>query len=246
MSPDTGRNRLDALRASGEKLIAFERGRPLTRSLRFHRVTNRQLRLVYDEVCQTLHYAGSCRRVGRLMRLAAMENGRWVGGIVLGSPFPNIRVRDDAIGLTCFAVDLKHRGLFNAWATENRDYWDRLQLIANQARAFVFPDERGQAVGIRMHRLLESQGRKLWEEKYGRLAGFDTLCTASDSRLFSSNGWSCVGRTKGYSRDPSVALSSRVQAGRLPNIRDNAGLSGGGYKWWVWVRMLESIGSKPH
>jgi hypothetical protein len=170
-----------------------------------------------------------------------MEQGRWVGGIVLGSPFPNVRPRDDAFGLTQYATNLRERGLSNAWERENRDYWGRLQLIANQARAFVFAEERGQGVAVRMHRLLETQGRRLWEARYGRLVGFDTLCTESSSRLFSDNRWLRVGRTKGFSRDPSRQLSRRTASGEVPAVSDNAGLSGGGYRWWVWVRILEPI-----
>lgn len=202
---------------------------------------------LFDTACDELHYARSCKRVGRLMRLAAMEDGKWIGGIVLGSPFPNVRVRDDAFGLTPFARDPASRGVPHVWGKENTDYWTRLQLIANQARAFVFPPEQGRGLGVRMHRLLETQGRRLWEKRYGPLAGFDTLCTESTSRLFADNHWTCVGRTKGYSRDPNRELSKRASSGEVI-VSDNAGLSGGGYQWWVWVRVLretESIIQSP-
>ena len=240
---------LQDLRSDGEDLITQERGRPLTQALRFHEAASSALKGLFDGACEQLHYAGSCHRVGRLMRLAAMENGEWVGGIVLGSPFPNVRVRDDAFGLTPFVTNLASRGLANAWGRENQDYWQRLQLVANQARAFVFPEERGRGIAVRMHRLLETQGRRLWEARYGRLVGFDTLCTERNSKLFSDNGWVRVGRTKGYSRDPSRRLSrrvasgerARVESGELVRLRDNAGLTGGGYRWWVWVRILGSV-----
>ena len=172
-----------------------------------------------------------------------MAEGQWIGGVVLGSPFPNIRPRDDAFGISRYARNLADRGLENAWARENRDYWDRLQLVVNQARAFVFPQFAGKGLGIKMHRLLETQGRRLWEAKYGTLAGFDTLCTEPTSRLFGDNGWTLVGRTKGFSRDPTRTLSRRVAQGALPDVRDNAALTASptGTKWWVWVRLLDRI-----
>jgi hypothetical protein len=60
-----------------------------------------------------------------------------------------------------------------------------------------------------------------------------------DSRLFADNGWILGGRTKGYSRDPSRQLSRRVASGEIDGVSDNAGLVGGGHRWWVWVRLLE-------
>jgi hypothetical protein len=228
---------------TGSRLIADTRSRALTRDLRFHQVTGRDLRDIFDEACERLHYAGSCRRVGRVMRLAAMAEGEWIGGIVLGSPFPNIRSRDDAFGISKYAMNVRRRGLDNAWTRENTEYWNRLQLIVNQARAFVFPQFSGRGYGVRMHRLLESQGRRLWEARYGELAGFDTLCTESSSRLFSDNSWIRVGRTLGHTRDPNRRLSRRVAEGGVEGVRDNAGLSPvpNGTRWWVWVRVLEPI-----
>lgn len=126
------------------------------------------------------------------MRLAVIENGEWMGGIVLGSPFPNLRPRDDAFGLTKYVRDWKDRGLDNPWVRENHLYWSKLQLVVNQARAFVFPDLRGSRIGIRSHALLETEGRAMWEATYGRLAGFDTLArnqSHGSSRTTDGTSW---------------------------------------------------------
>jgi len=212
------------------------------RSLSFHPV-DEEMKQVFDSACELLHYAGACRRVGRLMRLAIVEKGRWVGGIVLGSPFPNLRARDDAFGLTKHVLDWRRRGLISPWARENRAYWRRLQLIVNQARAFVFPDAEGRRIGLRAHALLETAGRALWEDVYGPLVGFDTLCTHPTSRLFRDNGWLLVGQTKGYARDPDELLSSRVAAAQVDGVKDNAGLSfsPSNPRWWIWVRVLAPL-----
>jgi hypothetical protein len=238
-----GADSLSAIKDVGTSLIRDERRRPLTASLRFHPVVDRDLKRAFDASCQALHYAGSCRRVGRRLRLAVMFEHEWVGGVVLGSPFPNIRPRDDAFGISRFTRDLVERGLDNAWGRENIEYWQALQLVVNQARAFVFPQHAGQGLGIAMHRLLETHGRSLWESTYGPMIGFDTLCADPASRLFKDNGWALVGRTKGYSRDPTRLLSRRVRDGVIEGVRDNAGLvrARGSPRWWVWVKILEHL-----
>lgn len=211
----------------------------LPRRLALVPVESRSAKRVFDTACQQLHYAGACRRVGRRMRLAVVCRGRWVGGIMLGSTFPNLRPRDDAFGLTKWVVSWQERGLVSPWAAENHEYWRRLQQVVNQARAFVFPGEAGGGIGIRAHALLETEGLHHWESRYERAAGFDTLCDHDSSRLFTENGWRLVGRTLGHSRDPNTQLSRRVvEDGR--RVRDNAGLTERpeGARWWVWVRVL--------
>jgi hypothetical protein len=73
------------------------------------------------------------------------------------------------------------------------------------------------------------------------MVGFDTLCTHPASRLFRDNGWSLVGRTSGYSRDPTRVLSRRAFENDWKTIKDNAGLRRleGSTRWWIWVRVLE-------
>lgn len=224
--------RIDNIRRSGDELLAKKPKRMTLIP------AGEPMRAIFDQACGLLHYAGPCKRVGRLMRLCIVERGEWVGGIVLGSPFPNLRPRDDAFGLTRHVLNWRERGLVSPWASENRDYWDRLQLIVNQARTFVFPSAQGGGVGVRAHALLETQGRALWTSSYDSpVIGFDTLCTETTSRLFSDNDWRLVGRTKGYSRNPSVQLSSRHNG----ELRENAGLTrrASNPRWWIWVRVLE-------
>src|SRR5437016_5066741 len=62
-------------------------------------VTDKSWRECFDAALDATHYAGACQRVGRCMRLAIVQSGEWVGGIVLGSTFPNIEVRDQYLGL---------------------------------------------------------------------------------------------------------------------------------------------------
>lgn len=213
----------------------------LPRKLALVPVASQQAKQAFDSACAQLHYAGACRRVGRRMRLAVVHDGRWVGGIMLGSTFPNLRPRDDAFDLTKWVVSWRDRGLVSPWASENDQYWRRLQQVVNQARAFVFPNEAGGGLGIRAHALLETEGLHYWQSKYERAAGFDTLCDHANSRLFTENGWQLVGRTLGHSRDPESRLSRRVVEDGI-RVRDNAGLTErpNGTQWWVWVRVLRS------
>jgi hypothetical protein len=228
---------LDVLQAEGTELIREEWRLP--KRLALVPVEHADARRVFDEACDHIHYAGACRRVGRLMRLAVMDRGRWVGGVALGSTFPNLRPRDDAFGLTRWVHDWQERDLVSPWASENVQYWSRLQQVVNQARAFVFPSEAGRRIGVRAHELLEGDGLYYWQAKYERAAGFDTLCNHSTSRLFTTNGWELVGRTLGHSRSPGTQLSQRVADGSK-RVRDNAALTPAptGERWWVWVRVL--------
>ncbi len=229
---------VDELQRYGTALL--HRGRSRSWCLSLIQVDDKPLKRLFDLACDELHYAKSCQRVGRCMRLAIALDGHWAGGIVLGSPFPNIRCRDDAFGLTRFVKDWKERELPSPWARENELYWRGLQRIVNHARTFIFPSFAGRGLGIEAHRLLLSEGAVTWSARYGSFDGFDTLCTEPKSRLFLANGWSLVGRTQGYSRDPNRLLSKRAAEGSIKRVADNAGLTRrrGAIRWWVWVRPL--------
>lgn len=232
----------ERIRQSGTEIL--KRDREIGDDLAFVVVDNPELRQLFDAAGQEIHYAGACQRVGRCMRLAVTYNGEWAGGIVLGSTFPNIRPRDRAFGLVKFVKNWQERGLVSPWASENRDYWDRLQLIVNHARTFIFPVFQGQGLGVRAHALLLTEGRKIWEQKYGhKVHGFDTLCTHPNSRLFVENGWKLVGRTKGYTRDPAKVFSRRVFEEDWKNIKDNSGLGllEGNNRWWIFVKVFEKL-----
>ncbi len=230
---------VEDVRLRGEEFmnVRTRRRRPF-----FAMVDTPDARRVFDLACDRIHYAGSCRRVGRCMRLALYFQGEWAGGMVLGSPFPNIGPRDEAFGLTAFTRGYRERGLVSPWAAENTEYWDGLQRIVNHARTFVFPRFQGYGLGVKALELLPTQGRELWETKYQTdVAGFDTHCTSPTSRLFLDNGWVLVGRTKGFSRDRRSAFSNRVTNGEL-TVKDNAGLvrRRRNTRWWTWVLPLDS------
>lgn len=229
---------VEDIRCHGQRLLELGRGRRY-RKLRFLVVDDARTRRLFDAALDEIHYAGSCQRVGRCMRLAVTNGREWLGGVVLGSTFPNMAPRDEAFGLTKFIRNTKDRGLISPFASENRLYWDNLQKIVNHARTFIFPVFQGKRLGIKTHVLLLKDGRNIWEKKYGtKIYGFDTLCTHARSRLFLDNGWCLVGRTQGYSRDPSKVLSSRKAFDEeWDNIKENAGLGKieRSERWWIWV-----------
>lgn len=233
--------RLVELQCTGSEILlsrAVEPAKPLT----FMELRDKGMRRLFDEACDLIHYAGSCRRVGRCMRLALVVDGLWAGGTVLGSPFPNIGARDEAFGLTQYTRGFQQRGLISPWASENRAYWDRLQLIVNHARTFIFPQFHGRGLGVGALSLLPTRGKEMWEARYGEgVLGFDTHCTSSTSRLFIDNGWELVGQTKGFSRDRRVTFSGRVEDNRVA-VKDNAGLTKRrkNPRWWTWVLRLNS------
>lgn len=211
-------NRAKQICMMGNELLRSE-GR-IPKRLSFIVVESPEMRRVFDLAAEEIHYAGACQRVGRCMRLAIVYQGEWIGGIVLGSTFPNICPRDEAFGLTKFLKNWREQGLISPWARENHEYWNRLQFIVNHARTFIFPEFQDNGLGIKAHALLLTEGVQLWEERYNSpVYGLDTLCTHPNSRLFAENGWQLVGRTKGYTRDPSKVFSSRAFEEEWRNIR---------------------------
>jgi hypothetical protein len=233
--------------ASGEYERLFSRDPALA-----HRLVNERkprVRLVevledadrhlFDRALDVIHYSKSCQRVGRCMRMAVLLGQKWVGGIVIGSTFPNILVRDEAIGLRRFVVDFRERGLVSPWSRENRPYWTALQTVVNHARAFTFPLYQGVGLGILAQRELLRQGRKLWEHKYScRVYAFDNLCDSGDSKLFARNGWSLAGETKGFSSRSGRVFSRSAEMRRDLRVVNNVGLVHGDRRWQVWVKIV--------
>src|SRR5207237_3349007 len=130
--------RCEKIQKLGNDLMVADYDFP-SRRLSFVEVRDSNWRKLFDEALDLTHYSYSCQRVGRCMRLAIVEDGLWVGGIVLGSTFPNILVRDENVGLRKFVINYKRRGLVNPWTRKNRSYWRNLQKVVNHARTFVFP-----------------------------------------------------------------------------------------------------------
>jgi hypothetical protein len=221
----------------GQNVLEGCRLLPKSDSLSFVVVDEKELRNCFDLSLDKTHYAKSCQRVGRCMRLAIVSERQWVGGIVLGSTFPNVGARDEALGLKQFVRGFPSRGLRNAWCKENREYWQALQTIVNHARTFIFPQFQGRGLGKHAHRLLLTRGVRLWEQKYSQpVYAMDTLCDRSDSGLFIANGWELVGETKGFTADYGSSFSQ----GKHSSI-NNAALKPGRTRWQVWVRVIKPL-----
>jgi GNAT superfamily N-acetyltransferase len=224
------------LRRRGEAILALTQPQSRGDGLRFFEIKDASLRELFDVALRRIHYAGSCQRVGRCMRLAVTLRGRWVGGVVLGSTFPNISVRDEILGMKVYVRGYGARGLKSPWSSANTPYWSALQTIVNHARTFVFPEFQGHGIGIRTHKALLSSGIRLWEKKYAyKVYALDTLCDHSDSGLFVRNGWKHAGQTCGYTAD---YRNSFTQKRKLAARINNAALRRGSRKWEVWVRIL--------
>lgn len=225
--------RFPSLRREHDRPIRFVRPR-----IHFIPVTDRWTRKVFDETLDLIHYAGRCQRVGRCLRLCVYVDEVWIGGIVLGSTFPNINVRDEFLGLKTFVRGFRHRGLRNPWSRENVGYWNALQHVVNHARTFVFPRFQGKGLGVAAHRELLNTGIVHWERRYQqKIAALDTLCTHNDSKLFAKNCWKLIGNTRGYTSDPSEVFSSRAFVKDWKMIRNNIGLKRiekQVERWWVW------------
>lgn len=228
-------SRLVRIQQRGQIVLERSYVLPTRDFTRFVVINDPELRRYFDCALDITHYAKSCQRVGRCLRLAIISEQQWVGGVVLGSTFPNVSVRDEALGLKELVRGYASRGLRNAWCKENREYWQALQTIVNHARTFVFPQFQGRGLGKEAHRRLLTEGVRIWEKKYGqRIYAFDTLCDRSDSGLFIANGWNLVGETKGYTANYKDAFSGD---GGTASI-NNAALKPGKMRWQVWVKVI--------
>jgi hypothetical protein len=244
------RNRRLAQLNTGDIVTIFEEGQKfleanytLREELSFIETNDAFLKKLFDQALDILHYAKSVQRVGRCMRLAVIRDKNWVGGITLGSTFPNIFVRDEALGLRKFVENYKERGLKNPWVKENYLYWHALQTLVNHARSFTFPMFQGSGIGTAAEKLLLTKGVKLWEEKYhDRVYALDNLTDRADSKMFLNNGWQMVGQTKGFSSNPDEIFSQRLGYKNKEQIRNNIGLSTSGkaIHWFVWVKIINS------
>jgi hypothetical protein len=227
---------LKRINERGKALLLADENVVRRKGLSFVEVKNSELRRLFDQALDLTHYAKSCQRVGRCMRLLVVHHGDWVGGVVLGSTFPNVDVRDRALGLKIYVTGFLSRGLTNPWSGKNHEYWNCLQSIVNHARTFIFPQYQGQGFGKEAHRLLLKDGIKIWEAKYHqKVYALDTLCDHSDSGLFLSNGWVHVGQTKGFTADYKSSFTARRKV--VPSI-NNAALTASPVRWQVWVRTL--------
>ena len=126
-------NDLIRLQLSGQSVLVESYDLPVCPSTHFAVIRDRELRRYFDLALDATHYAKSCQRVGRCLRLAIISDGQWVGGVVLGSTFPNVSVRDEALGLKLLVKGYASRGLRNAWCKENREYWQALQRNTDNA-----------------------------------------------------------------------------------------------------------------
>lgn len=236
MPGKTKKAALERICTQGEELLTKQHRIGRSTRVRFVEIEDAELRHLFDGALDLTHYAKSCQRVGRCMRLALVHDAHWVGGVVLGSTFPNVDVRDRALGLKVYVSGFASRGLSNPWSGKNRKYWNCLQSIVNHARTFIFPQFQGRGLGKEAHRLLLGDGIKLWESKYHqKVYALDTLCDHSDSGLFLSNGWLHVGQTKGFTADYKKSFTLRKKV--TPSI-NNAALRPGPTRWQVWVRTI--------
>jgi len=226
------------MRLAGEALLQLQPSANLSLEPVPYGRPGEYLRKLFDASLDILHYAGRCQRVGRCMRLLIVNAERqWLGGIVLGSPFPNVHDRDVALGLKRHVAAAIAKGV-HPWSRQNRAYWLALQRVVNHARTFVFPEFQGKGIGIQAHQILLTEGVGHWQARYpGEVTALDTLCDASDSGLFRRNGWSHVGRTRGYESDPASEFASTEKIkGVAP--RNNVGLRASGRRWEIWVKEL--------
>jgi hypothetical protein len=199
--------------------------------LHFRLCTKRKTGKKFTEALQQLHYAGSCKSVGRFLRLMLLDDSRWVGGLIIRNALPIVQCRDEFFGINQFRKS-------GRIPKSGSPYWDKLNRIVNMARAFIFEEFQGLGYGTKMIQLLETDAVKIWKRKYGFLPiGYDCLDNAppEKAKIFLNNGWDFIGRTRGYShsrcyKPGKVKSQSNPISGRMEKSS---------FQWYVYTKKLD-------
>ena len=122
----------------------------------------------FRALLDTHHYLGSLPKIGHTLWYVATWQDRWLGLLSVGAPAWKCAARDRWIGW-----DLRHQ-------------YDRLHLIANNARFLILPEHHYPNLASRILSLCERRLPQDWTERFGHPVWL--LETFVDLRWSSENG----------------------------------------------------------
>jgi hypothetical protein len=137
------------------------------------------------ELMRQHHYLGFDRIVGEALYYVATESGQWVALLGWGSAAFKCAVRDLWIG----------------WDRELQ--WRRLQLIANNVRFLILPDEHRPNLASRLLALNLKRLSNDWQRLHGHPIWLaETFVDSARFRgtCYRAAGWQVLGQTRGYSK----------------------------------------------
>jgi hypothetical protein len=157
----------------------------------------------FKELLDTHHYLGAVAKIGHTIWYVATWQGQWLALLVLNAAAWKCAARDRWIGW-----DLRHQ-------------YDRLHLIANNARFLILPEWHVPNLASRVLALCERRVRADWQARFGHPLWL--LETFVDPRFFSGTSyraanWLQVGETRGFRRI-RAGYSNSTHAPKLVFVR---------------------------
>lgn len=157
----------------------------------------------FKELLDAHHYLGSVAKIGHTIWYVATWQGQWLALLVLNAAAWKCAARDRWIGW-----DLRYQ-------------YDRLHLIANNARFLILPQQHRPNLASRVLALCERRVRADWQARFGHPLWL--LETFVDPRFFSGTSyraanWLHVGETRGFRRI-RAGYSNSTYAPKLVFVR---------------------------
>ena len=157
----------------------------------------------FQALLEAHHYLGSLPKIGHTIWYVATWGGQWLALLSFSAPAWKCAARDRWIG----------------W--DFRRQYDRLHLIANNARFLILPGHHYPNLASRILSLCERRLTQDWRERFGHPLWL--LETFVDPRhfhgtLYRAANWVYVGDTRGYRRTRE-GYSAKAQAPKRVFVR---------------------------
>ena len=157
----------------------------------------------FQSLLQAHHYLGSLPKIGHTLWYVATLRGQWLALLSFCAPAWKCTARDRWIGW-----DFRHQ-------------YDRLHLIANNARFLILPGHHYPNLASRILSLCERHLAQDWRERFGHPLWL--LETFVDPRhfhgtIYRAANWEYVGDTRGFRRTRD-GYSSKAQAPKQVFVR---------------------------
>jgi hypothetical protein len=157
----------------------------------------------FQSLLQAYHYLGSLPKIGHTLWYVVTGRGQWLALLSFCAAAWKCAARDRWIGW-----DFRHQ-------------YDRLHLIANNARFLILPGHHYPNLASRILSLCERRLKQDWSERFGHPLWL--LETFVDPRYFHGTiyraaNWQYVGDTRGFRRT-RAGYSNAAQAPKLVFVR---------------------------
>lgn len=153
----------------------------------------------FQELMQKHHYLGALPKIGETIRYVAIWQNNWVALLSFSAAAWKCKVRDHWLG----------------W--NERNQYDRLNLITNNSRFLILPNWHISNLGSRVLSLCKNRLVQDWQQFFGHpVFLLETFVDSNNfnGTLYKAANWFYLGKTKGYKRT-SHGYSSKPNSTKL-------------------------------